>query len=99
MALEGALELPQSPEDLLRKETFARECGILNRTGMPLAHNEPVPIFPLRALGIDPHEVKIEGGHDVRRRQRASGMAGAGVVTHFHYVTPKSLGLPFQFLN
>jgi len=99
MALEGALELAQGPEDLLGKETLAGQRRILNRAGVALAHDEPVPILPLRILEIQPHEVEIEGSHDVRRRQRSSGMTRASVVAHLHHVAAQPIGLPLQFLN
>ena len=48
--------------------------------GVALTQDEPVPVFPLGAAGIDVHFLEVQIGKHIRRGQTAAGMIGLGAM-------------------
>ena len=53
-----------------------------------LGHDKAVTVGVAGVLGIDAHDVKVQGGEGVEAAQRAAGMAGGCAVHHFHGIEP-----------
>ena len=70
--------------------------------GVALTQDEPVPVFPLGAAGIDVHFLEVQIGKHIRRGQTAAGMTGLGAVgafddTHAHLAGGDPQSLDFLF--
>ena len=62
---------------LLREIPLERQRGIGRRTGVPLAHDHPVPLLPPGVLRIDAHHLAVEHGQRLHHRHGAAHMAKA----------------------
>ena len=91
--LERAADLAQGHDLVVREVAGLRERRVEHRRRMPLGEDEPVAVRPVGILGVVPQEpAEVEGRHDLGGRQRAAGMARAGLGRHLQDVFPDRLG-------
>ena len=64
---------------------------------MAFGKDEAVPVRPMRPLGIDPHDIKIQDLQHIDDGQRAAGMTGLGQGDHLDDIPPHVSRMTAQF--
>src|SRR3989442_4781753 len=94
MTLEWAAELAQGDQALLGKVAGARHRRVHRGHRVALREDQTIALGPVGARRIVAHATEHDRHHEVDDRQRAAGMAGAGVAEHAEdlYPAPASDG-------
>ena len=99
MALELGALLAERVQLGLREEAYRRQTSVLDGADVAFGEDHPVTVRPAGVLGIHVHVLEVAGGDEVRRGERAAGVAGLGFVDHVNHVHAHPSGSVFQFLD
>ena len=99
MALELGTLLAERIQLGHGEEAHSGQTGVLNGADMAFGEDHAVTVRPAGILGVQVHVLEVAGGNEVRRGERAAGVAGLGLVNHIDHVHAHPCGSVFQFLD
>jgi hypothetical protein len=63
MALEAAVDSPETGELLRGEKAPFRQSSVIYRSGMAFAQDEDIPLRPSGLSNINIHQLKVQGSH------------------------------------
>src|SRR5205085_1564814 len=80
MALQARVDLVERLELLDGEVAALGQHGVEGDGGVTFGEDEAVALGPVGALGVDAHDLEVEGHEDVGGRERATQVAGLRLV-------------------
>ena len=90
--LQAAVVLAQGLEFFNGHVAAHGERRVPDRAGVALGENKAVTVLPLGVGRIEVHQIEVECGDEVGRRQRSSDVPGLGGVDHVNDIDAHGVG-------
>ena len=87
MALQFAAQSLQLPHLFPRNDSQLHQRSVLHQNGMPLAHQEAIPVRIVESFGIEAHLPEVQSCHNLGQRTRTTQVPRLADTNHLHDVS------------